>query len=178
MGTPATLRLFFALWPDATLRRVLARSTRAWVRAAGGRPVPLDNLHLTLAFLGAVPAGQLDAVRSAGRGVASPSFELVLDRMGFFARARTLWLGPSAVSGELGMLEQTLWQGLTAAGWRRQERVFTPHLTLARKAHAVRDAKPVKPVVWPVTSFSLIESVTGKRGAVYRELARWPLAQG
>jgi len=53
--SPATRRLFFALWPDEATREQLAHITRKAVRGSGGRPIPVENLHSTLVFLGSVP---------------------------------------------------------------------------------------------------------------------------
>ncbi|HUI62467.1 MAG TPA: 2'-5' RNA ligase family protein [Steroidobacteraceae bacterium] len=50
-----TQRLFFALWPTGPQQRQMTEATRARVSAAGGRPVPERDLHVTLAFLGSVP---------------------------------------------------------------------------------------------------------------------------
>ena len=53
------LRLFFALWPPEDLQAKLA----AWAnKAAGkGRAMRRENIHLTLAFLGATDAALLPA---------------------------------------------------------------------------------------------------------------------
>ena len=50
-----------------------------------------------------------------------------------------------------------------------------PHLSLARKARDVTDSATVKPVLWSVTAFSLIQSVTHPSGPEYQELATWHL---
>ena len=49
-------RLFFALWATAEERRALSAAAAAAVGTSGGRAVPEENLHVTLAFLGQVPA--------------------------------------------------------------------------------------------------------------------------
>ena len=171
------LRLFFALWPDTEVRRALVRASRRWVRAAGGRAVPVEKLHITLAFLGSVPAEALDGLKGAAACVAASSFELVLDRVGFFPGPRTLWLGPSQVCAALTGLERSLWAVLEPRGWKSEARPFQPHVTLARKAQPPARGPLVKPVVWPVEHFSLVESRTERQGAVYQELARWPLGE-
>ena len=68
-------RLFFALWPDDGLRDQLRRVSEPAVRLAGGRPVPPANYHLTLAFLGGLPADRLDAVIGVAGTVRMPSLE-------------------------------------------------------------------------------------------------------
>lgn len=58
MRRDGSLRLFFALEPDPAVRRALASLARALARATGGRVPQAEILHLTLAFLGQVPAGR------------------------------------------------------------------------------------------------------------------------
>ena len=67
---PRVERLFFALWPDDELRQTLKHHCKPLLRHSGGRPVALDNLHITLAFLGSVDSGQRQCV-GAGSGVLS-----------------------------------------------------------------------------------------------------------
>ena len=52
-------RYFFALWPEAGAASELARVAVALAGLVGGRPVPLERIHLTLAFLGALDDGAL-----------------------------------------------------------------------------------------------------------------------
>jgi RNA 2',3'-cyclic 3'-phosphodiesterase len=54
-----TRRLFFALWPDATMQSALGEATRAIVSSSDGAPVPPQNFHFTLAFLGSVPESRI-----------------------------------------------------------------------------------------------------------------------
>ncbi len=59
-------RLFFALWPDPPTRTALAMLVDG-LPLVGGRRVPAENLHLTLAFLGNVDEGAAAAARVALR---------------------------------------------------------------------------------------------------------------
>src|SRR5579883_616458 len=68
-GAP-TRRLFFALWPDEAMREAMVQAIREPVRASGGRPVHAGNLHVTLAFLGAVPERRLTELAEAARAAA------------------------------------------------------------------------------------------------------------
>ena len=60
-------RLFFALWPDEVARDALIRATAKAVRHCGGRPVPAENLHVTLVFLGSVATRRLPELKGLAR---------------------------------------------------------------------------------------------------------------
>jgi RNA 2',3'-cyclic 3'-phosphodiesterase len=172
-GEAKTRRVFFALWPTARTRLALARSAKRAVRRCGGRPVPPVNLHLTIAFVGAVNAGQLERALSVPPIAVGP-ITLVLDRLGYWPRPRILWFGAAERPAALVELEARLWDGLVEAGFRRERRAFVPHVTLARAARAVDEA--VAPVRWSARRLALVESVPDAKGACYRPLRFWRLA--
>ena len=128
----AASRLFFALWPDDPLRESLRHSTRKAIRASGGRPVPPQNLHVTLAFLGSVADADRAGVAAAAVNVREPAFKFTLDELKVWPRAKTLVLAPGTASVELARLYSQLWDGLEEAGFAREARPFRPHVTLAR----------------------------------------------
>ncbi|MGH8273453.1 MAG: RNA 2',3'-cyclic phosphodiesterase [Gammaproteobacteria bacterium] len=166
-------RLFFALWPDAATRSAIRRTTRQAVRQVGGRPVPAENYHLTLAFLGAQPEVRIPALLEAAAGVAPPRGELSLDRLGCFSRARVLWLGPERTPSGLRRDAHALWDALAPLGVARERRPFAAHLTLARKIACPPEAQ-IRPILWRYAGFILAESVTDPRGARYTVIAKWP----
>lgn len=63
-------RLFFALWADEAMRQAMAQATRKAASASGGHPVPAENLHVTLAFLGPVPERRLARLGEIARATA------------------------------------------------------------------------------------------------------------
>ena len=79
----ASLKLFFALWPDSGTRDVLAATAGVLRRTCGGRAPPAHNLHLTLAFLGNVPAARLPELEDLAAAVHTEPFVLELDRIGW-----------------------------------------------------------------------------------------------
>lgn len=131
------------------------------------------NFHLTLAFLGGVPIERLVAARRAADSVSLRPFELKLDRIGYFRRARTLWVGPSQTPPQLTELFDALWLALVAEGFPREPKPFRPHLTLARKAREVQSIDS-RPVTWAVSDWVLAESNTHPDGARYTIVERWP----
>src|SRR5690606_31952772 len=70
-------RLFFALWPPPELVRPLAALVRRHAPAQA-RQVHTGNLHVTLAFVGAVTADTRACLEQAAASVQGEAFELVL----------------------------------------------------------------------------------------------------
>ncbi len=172
-------RLFFALWPDGALRQQLESHVRRRLPRRLGRPVPLENLHITLLFLGQVPAAQLDCVLDAPAGVAAAPFELVLDHVGHWPRPRVLWVGPRHTPPALFRLVGALRQALAPCGLALDRRPYQAHMTVLRKvARAPDRAVEIEPVTWRVSSYSLMESLPVEGGVVYHELHCWALEGG
>jgi 2'-5' RNA ligase len=73
----------------------------------------------------------------------------------------------------LTQLEERLWTELVERGFRAEERVYRPHVTLARRARPVESA--VEPVSFPVRDLALVESFPDGRNVYYEVLERWPL---
>lgn len=168
-------RLFFALWPDDALRHTLYKETRHAVRASGGKPVPAENFHITLAFLGYLDPDGSAAVRAAADTTQGESFELVLDRQGFWPDARVVWLAPASVPEAGNRFAADLRQALRARGVAVDLRPFLPHVTLARKVSKPGNPGSLRPIRWPAREFVLVHSLSGRRGSEYRLLESWSL---
>lgn len=169
-----TRRMFFALWPDEGVRRGIADLSRAVVER--GRPVPTENLHLTLEFLGNVEPDAVDAALAAAAEVRGQPFQLHLDVVGHWRRSRILWLGSQVPSPGLLNLQADLQRRLKEAGLSLEARPFRPHITLARRVPACHQMR-VEPIVWPLREFVLMESAGGAAGVRYEIADRWPLVE-
>lgn len=165
-------RLFFALWPDEAVRAEIQLRTQDAVQAAGGRPVPARNFHITLLFMGNVPQADLDSAQIAATAIANPGFDLRLDLLECPPRGPVLWLGVTRPPQALITLVQALRASITAV---RTEYVYRPHVTLVR--NPIQGPRPlqVEPVSWPAREFVLARSQAHPDGAEYTVLARWPL---
>jgi RNA 2',3'-cyclic 3'-phosphodiesterase len=126
-------RLFVAvpLLPEAR-----AAIGAALPRPLPGRPVPPENWHLTLHFLGDLPAVERDRLVRALDGVRPGApFPLRLEGFGAFprpSRARVLWLGAGEGRERLIDLRRRVLDAVRAAGLEGDAKPYTPHLTLAR----------------------------------------------
>jgi 2'-5' RNA ligase len=122
--------------PD-DLRHAIARATEP-LRAAGlpVKWVDAGGIHMTLKFLGEVPAGRLPEVEAAlGRACAGArAFSLGVGEFGAFPtpeRARVVWVGCEAVP-PLELLQHGVEREFGALGFPVEGRPFRPHLTLGR----------------------------------------------
>ncbi len=169
-------RVFFALWPDATLRAPLADLALEVARESGGRPTARNLLHLTLAFLGDQPAAGVETLRGIGAGIRARAFALTFDTIGGFRRTGIAWLGAGAPQPELEALQGELTTALQASGFVLDARPYAPHLTLARHCAVTPERRLPQPLCWCVSSLVLVESASGPGGPEYRTLADWSLA--
>ena len=174
-GPEPSHRLFFALWPDAAVQAVLAERLPPLAAAVRGRPQRPDQWHLTLEFLGSVPADRVPAVEQAAAAVEGRRFGICFDQVEYWRRARVLCLSASSVPEPLSGLVADLRSALSARGFDSERREFRPHLTLARKASPAARKRPIEPLEWPASEFVLVESDTGPAGSRYTVRRRWPL---
>ncbi len=170
-GTEQTRRLFFALWPDDTIRGQLAAAAHRWAR----RPIADASLHMTLVFLGSRTAEEHRCFSEAVSGLRSDSFELQLDYLGAWPRRHILWLGTTHIPGPLVELVRQFNQVLPPCGYEVEKRPFVPHITLSRKEKNPQPKTGVESIRWPVTEFVLVESVAVPDGVRYQPIERWPL---
>ncbi len=174
MPSRKNLRLFFALWPTDAVRQRLAAEVQT--HAAAGRAIPARNLHVTVVFLGAVPAESVAVVREAAKLTLGVKFMLHLEHVEFWRRSNLLCLTAQRTPPELSTLVERLRAALRARGLELDEHEkFRPHVTLVRDVARGAAAADVAPVQWPVESFALVESQVGQRGSEYTVLDEWRL---
>jgi len=172
---PATQRMFFALWPDQEVVAAMAALLSA-SPLRGVRPIPTQNLHATLVFLGSITGDTRHALECAVDALWGRPFVLVLDAHGWWRRPQVLWLGASTAPSELTQLVANLNSAAAELGLKTDPRPYQPHVTIARKVYRPTDMRAFRPIAWQVADFCLVESVTGSGGAAYCVHRRWPLA--
>jgi 2'-5' RNA ligase len=167
-------KLFFALWPDESVRKGLLRIGRSLPRH-GGRPPHPEDLHITLVFLGPVTQARYPCVTDVADALQAGSFSLSIDRVGYWRRPRILWCGPRETPPALQKLVSDLQEGLKGCGFRPEKRSYSPHVTLARKSGPVEGCELEQPLVWRPREFTLVSSLNRQEPPRYRILKHWPL---
>ncbi len=106
-------------------------------KQSGVKWVDPNSIHLTLQFLGDIPADSIGeitaAIEEASRAV-SP-FHLEVKDLGVFPnlkRVQVVWVGISGEIDKLGQLQKGIESNLEQLGFAPETRPFTPHLTLGR----------------------------------------------
>lgn len=180
-------RLFVALDPPEDARAAIASWRDLALAEAGLRAVAPAAIHVTLAFLGYLPAGtgvQVAAcVDAACAGAAAPRL-----RPGRLVgvprrRPRLAALDLEDDSGAAARLQGRLASALEEHGlYQPEQRPFWPHLTLARARKGavvtLPDAHPPPPGPFLAEAVVVYRSLLRRDGAVYEPLGSTRLARG
>jgi 2'-5' RNA ligase len=167
-------RLFFALWPDAAARVVLAKLALDVGAVAHGKAVPEAKIHLTLAFLGEVAEARRGDLAQAAVTLEASAFTLALDRVGSFRKARAAWAAASQPPQRLMDLQARLEKELRARGFPLEERPYRPHVTLARSTRAPLPLASIAPIEMRCEAVALVRTESGSGS--YTTLESWSLA--
>lgn len=164
-------------------------STQQRLRESGAqvRWVKPHHIHLTLKFLGSVPAERLQEVVLAVQraAVPAPPIPLELTVLGCFPdmRApRVVWAGLNQLPEELRNLQQRVEKELVAIGFAAESRPFSPHFTLGRvrsvrntrKLMAAMQAERLEPLRFDVAEVVVMASRLHASGALYTPISRIP----
>ena len=99
------------------------------------KPVERENIHLTLKFLGNVPAPRLGEVKSSLRQIIFPSFTAEIKGAGAFPnlnRMNVIWVGVGEGWSQVEQIYEQVEKLLSVLGFRTENRAFSPHITIAR----------------------------------------------
>jgi 2'-5' RNA ligase len=130
------MRLFIAIpAPDDVRQQLVSVMEKLKPLSRAPRWVRPEGLHLTLKFLGEVDELQVPQITSAMKDIrASKPLDLRFRGVGSFPqndRPRVIWAGVED-TGALAPLAEALATRFEPLGFRREEREFSPHVTLAR----------------------------------------------
>ena len=169
MSQTETQRLFFALNPPPDIRRQIDHA-RVQMGVVDARPVPVENLHITLVFLGRVEHDQLEPLLGVMSQVNPPACDLCLERCGWFRRARVGWIGSGSIPGEAVRFQHTLNEAIASLGFELDDRDWTPHVTVYRKMRTRPVMLQFEPIRWRLDSYDLMVSEQRPGGVQYRSI--------
>ena len=180
------MRVFIAIdLPDHVRRELVALENAL----PAGRSVPVENLHLTLSFLGDQQELAVEDAHEALATIRASAFEVQLTGVGSFGhRSPQVIFADVERCSELLDLEQRITRSLRHAGLEFQKRRFRPHVTLARLPKTLSSFEldslrgylaehvPFRGTSFRVTSFQLYQSTLAPKAALHDILASYPFA--
>ncbi|MEW6990371.1 RNA 2',3'-cyclic phosphodiesterase [Colwelliaceae bacterium 6441] len=176
-------RLFFALDINAKDRHIIREWREQQIQTTFPltKPVDEENLHITLAFLGAVSDEQqlafsdfCDQNFSSYEQEKSRYFTLHLTHLKLFNKPKVLYLGFEHFPLPLLSIAETLTKEAKNHGLFQEERDYCPHVSIA---HHVKELPSQKSISIPikVNSFSLYHSQSSPAGVKYNPIHSWSL---
>jgi 2'-5' RNA ligase len=135
------MRCFIAIDIGEEVRKALQDlqqelQSKSEIKKSDVKWVNPDAVHLTLKFLGEIKDTDVIEVCNIVRDVTSrhKSFYIEIKTVGYFGgkSARVLWVGAGDNCEGLLRLQQDIEERLDSAGWPKEARKFTGHLTLCR----------------------------------------------
>lgn len=187
---PEFLRLFVALPVPETVRERIAefgRELSKQMSPATVRWTPVEQIHLTLTFLGKVAAAAVPELRAAldraTRGIGP--FQLAVAQAGAFPsidRARVIWIGLAGDAAPLLRLQDQVARATATLCEKEERRGFSPHLTIGRVREGERKiGSALKSTTlpqcepWKADTVHLMHSRLSPHGAVHTPLAEFRL---
>ncbi len=180
-------RLFIAIDIPEEVRRTFKKTAES-IELNNARYSRLDQMHLTLRFLGNVPGDRKEKLIQMLHDIHLPSFELDTDSLGVFPKrgmSRILWVGLKE-SDVLNELQRSIEDVVEKCGFEAYNKPWHPHITLARlkgRNHLTQEileesSAQNETMRFPVDAFYLYRSEFKKSGAVYSIQETFKLVNG
>jgi 2'-5' RNA ligase len=179
------IRTFIAIDLPETVKKDLETLQRSLMTSTKGiRWVDPKGVHLTLKFLGDVELDRISQIESVIADVSTQHkpFKLIPQGCGVFPSwkaIRVVWVGLEGDLEPLKTLYTTLEENLERIGFPKEERQFTPHLTIGRTKGISRDEKLAQTLAkfitfrsspFTVEEIVLFKSTLTPSGAIYQRL--------
>ena len=180
-GSRDSIRTFICIEvPQTVKERIESLQRMLRINNAQISWVKPSNIHLTIKFLGDVPLSKTESVRDnverAAKGLGE--FDIEVSTTGCFPSARSprvLWVGLGNMPDGLKQLHANVESELARAGFPREQKRFSPHLTIGRvrsPQNAARTAEDLiaqgfAPETFRATEVIVMRSELNSSGSIY-----------
>ncbi|MCH7567843.1 MAG: RNA 2',3'-cyclic phosphodiesterase [Nanoarchaeota archaeon] len=177
------LRTFICIdFPSEVIKEIARIQSLVNKQNFTGKLIELENLHLTLKFLGEINSKTLDKVKRDLSTIKFNTLNLQLSHVGTFnykGNPRIVWL---KVTGDIFNLQKQIDASLEKLFPKEQR--FMSHLTIARVKYA-KDKKgfinyisnvKCKNIKFSINNFKLKTSELKPSGPIYNTIAQYPLS--
>ena len=126
------VRAFIAVEPSAEIRNEISAAGQE-LRGAGRLSFVSPNLmHITLKFLGEVPESQIPKITASLDGISASPYILQASGISTFGRPPRVIKAEVHDSGATAALALDVESRMAKLGFAREEKPFSPHITIAR----------------------------------------------
>jgi 2'-5' RNA ligase len=163
------LRLFVAYTLAPADRERISAWQRAEIAGTRARLVPPEHLHLTIAFLGQRPSGELEPIAEVVRAAADGAGPMPLELRSYHETRSVAMLVFDDRSGEATRVAEEIQRGLEEIGvYRREQRPWLAHVTVLRFRKPPR-LRPELPELGPISpsEAAVYHSTLRRDGAQY-----------
>jgi 2'-5' RNA ligase len=190
MSDEKAIRAFLAVDPPEDIFNEIIKIQERLKKTIGGdiRWVRPEGIHLTLKFFGYVYQSDVANIFLVVKNNVANMKALMLNvrNLGAFPsvnRPRVLWLGLDGDTDALISLQAQIDTGFQDYGFKKEERPFRPHLTLARikepkgldgLAEAVKKNEDYNAGSFTISGLTLFKSELRPTGAIYTKLSHFP----
>ena len=139
-------------------------------------PIPTDNYHVTLVYIGAVNQHQLIDLRRHLSDITSDNFVLNINKTDYWPTPKVLHLMPTSIPPRLIDLQRKVNKATKRAGLPPESRPYRPHITLYRKIKPMQfeqleqDGLPEPNTSITIKQFAIYESISDADGVYYKQL--------
>jgi len=185
------LRCFIAIEIPETIRRAIADSIDSLKKSgAEVKWISPENIHITVQFLGETEESLIPTIKEALDKILSPyaPFYIKIADVGCFPdgrRPRVIWVGLGEAQPLIN-LQRDIAGEMIKFGYPKEERGFTPHVTIGRvKSHRnvgdllkrLDEIKATSFSDFEVEKITLMKSELKPSGAIYHSLAEIPFGR-
>jgi RNA 2',3'-cyclic 3'-phosphodiesterase len=169
------VRLFFALLPDSETQQRITTAARELRLDPASPLVRPESLHMTLAFVGKVPALKVALLRKIGDAQRIPAFTIRFDEYEYWPKAKAVVAAARESPASLNLLWRQIHDALAKHNLAPTHDRLRPHVTLARKVSQAPVLQAMSAFDLRAQAFSLMHSDTTGVRPLYTVVDTWPL---